>query len=86
MRAYRNVAAAALLEDLLCHKFKILQKLLPDRDFTNLKVLTREQAESSLFKDERKLRITASNFGKVVKQKGKVRKGFMDSLFNHKRF
>lgn len=47
---------------------------------------TRDQAGSALWKNERKIRLTASNFGKIMNRKSAVTQKCVNSIINSKEF
>ena len=55
-------------------------------DAVQLEVNTRQQSHCSLWKEERKKRITASNFGRFMIRKLPVTQKFVDSIKNQKDF
>ncbi|XP_021339515.1 uncharacterized protein LOC110440684, partial [Mizuhopecten yessoensis] len=50
----------------------------------NIELETREQSKSGVWVEERKTRLTASNFGKVLTRKAKPTDSFLTDVFNRK--
>ena len=68
--------------------FEILNEVLPitQEEAVFLEQKTVRQADSQIWKEERKMRITASNFGLILRRKKPVNDTFLNFLFNQKEF
>ena len=68
----------------LAHEFTDLNKSYDDFDNKELELVTRQQSDCKEWFQARRHRLTASNFGKVIKRKSAPSEKFLTSLFNAK--
>ena len=68
----------------LQEKYKHLNQTIPEEEISRIEKETRDQANSRKWCDLRKVRLTASNFGKILNRKVKPTTAFLEDVFSQK--